>query len=71
MCDEKGDYPHGTYKMADNFYASHGWMARTGAGASAQLALKTNASIAVGHTQTCFITRYTLGTRYTVCLFRY
>ena len=51
VADKKGDYPHGTYKIADNFYASHGWIARAGAGASAQASIQNlNASIAVGHT---------------------
>lgn len=46
-----GEYPHPTVEVAEGFYATHGWVARKGAGASALASVeRLNASLAVGHT---------------------
>ena len=46
-----GAYPHPTVDVADDYMATHGWVARKGAGASALASVeRLNSSIAVGHT---------------------
>jgi len=66
VTDSKGDYPHATLKIADGtgalppLVATHGWVARKGAGNSARSSIEhLNASIVVGHTHRCAISMLT------------
>ena len=46
-----GDYPHSTYEITNDLFASHGWIARKGAGNSARASIENlNRSLVVGHT---------------------
>lgn len=48
---ELGDYPYPNVEIAPGFIASHGWVVRKGAGASAVASVdRLNASLAIGHT---------------------
>lgn len=51
VTDPQGDYPYGTYQLADELLATHGWKAVRGAGNSARASIEAlNSGIIVGHT---------------------
>ncbi len=48
---KRGDYPHGHVKLANELLVYHGWIARKGAGSSAQGSIeRLNSGIVTGHT---------------------
>jgi hypothetical protein len=55
-----GDYPHPRVDLAPGFVASHGWVVRKGAGASALASIdRLNASLAIGHTHRLAVAHHT------------
>ena len=58
--DERGDYPYGSVRIADELIGSHGWIARKGAGSSAIASIEhLNSGIVVGHTHRAAIAHLT------------